>query len=188
MALDPVTLDRDAVLAGYRRNCAELEATLAAASPAGLRLGSAGTRWTNEELLFHMVFGYLVVLALLPLVRVFGKLPPRLSRGFAAVLNAGTVPFDVVNYWGSKAGARVYKHQRMSAKLRRVTASLERRLGRETEVSLRLSMFFPTRWDPFFRESMSLPDVYAYPTAHFDFHAAQLSPDLHPGPESGGRK
>lgn len=176
--------DRRAVLADYRRNCAELEARLDAAPPAVLRRRSTGTRWTNEELLFHMVFGYLIVLALLPLVRAFGRLPPPFSRGFAALLNAGTVPFDVVNYWGSKGGARVFNRRRMAAKLRRVTRSLERRLGQETEAGLSRRMFFPTRWDPFFKESMSLADVYAYPVAHFDFHAAQLSPGLRP--ESGG--
>ena len=94
-------LDRAAVVAGYRRNCAELEAALAAAAPEALRRRSAGTRWSNEELLYHMVFGYIVVLALLPLVRLFGRLPVSANRGFARLLNAGTAPFDVVNYWGS---------------------------------------------------------------------------------------
>ncbi|MDI3212843.1 hypothetical protein QK291_12390 [Arthrobacter sp. AL12] len=37
-------LDREAVVAAYRRNCAELEATLAAASPAALDRRSGGTR------------------------------------------------------------------------------------------------------------------------------------------------
>jgi hypothetical protein len=36
-----------------------------------------GTRWTNEQLLFHMVFGYMIVQRLLVLVRVFGRLPGR---------------------------------------------------------------------------------------------------------------
>ena len=167
--------ERGAVLAGYRRNCAGLDATLAAAALPELRRRSAGTRWTNEELLFHMVFGYLVVLALLPLVGFFGRLPRPVSRGFAWLLDAVAVPFDVVNYWGSKAAARVYNRRRMAAKLHRITSRLERRLGRETAATLALSMSFPTRWDPFFRPTMTLADVYAYPVDHFDFHAAQLS-------------
>lgn len=36
------------------------------ATATGLRRWSAGTRWTNEQMLFHMVFGYLVVRSLLP--------------------------------------------------------------------------------------------------------------------------
>lgn len=51
---------------------------------AGLRRRSAGTRWTNRQLLFHMVFGYLVVLTLRPLVRGFGRLSITYSRRFSA--------------------------------------------------------------------------------------------------------
>ena len=181
-------LDRAAVVAGYRRNCAELEAALAAAAPETLRRRSAGTRWSNEELMYHMVFGYIVVLALLPLVRIFGRLPVSANRRFARLLNAGTAPFDVVNYWGSRGGARIFNRRRMAAKLRRVTAALERRLHRETESGLGRRMYFPTRWDPFFKETMTLGDVYAYPVAHFDFHAAQLSLDAAPGGPSTPRK
>lgn len=63
---------------------------VATASANDLRRGSNGTRWSNRQLLFHMVFGYLVVLRLLPLVRIFGRLPDRYSRRFAAVLDAVT--------------------------------------------------------------------------------------------------
>jgi hypothetical protein len=167
------------ILAEYRRNCTELEQWLSAATDADLRRKSTGTRWTNEELLFHMVFGYMVVQALLPLVRVFGVLPAPVGRGFARLLNAGTGPFDVVNYLGSKAAARVFNRKRMAAKLRRVTRSLAKRMDAESTAGLARGMSFPTRWDPFFKPWMSLADVYAYPIRHFDFHAAQLS--LSPG-------
>ncbi|MFG1643505.1 hypothetical protein ACGFMK_24695 [Amycolatopsis sp. NPDC049252] len=56
------------------------------ASAAALRRPSDGTRWTNEQLLYHMLFGYLVVRSLLVLVHPFGRLPDRVSRGFARVL------------------------------------------------------------------------------------------------------
>src|SRR5258707_14454818 len=62
-----------------------------------------GTRWTNEQLLFHMVFGYMVVRRLLFLVRLVGRLPDRASRGFARILDAATRPFHVINYYGSCA-------------------------------------------------------------------------------------
>lgn len=39
-----------------------------------------GTRWTNEQLLFHVVFGYLVVQRLLVLVRVLSHLPDWVMR------------------------------------------------------------------------------------------------------------
>lgn len=171
----PGAPDRNSIVADYRRACAQLAATLDRAGDGELRRVSTGTRWTNEELLFHMVFGYMVVQALLPLVKIFGRLPPPAGRGFARLLDAGTRPFDVVNYWGSRAAARYFNRRRMAGKLERVTASLARSLARETEQSLALQMAFPTRWDPFFAPVMTLADVYAYPTLHFDFHAKQLS-------------
>jgi hypothetical protein len=88
-----------------------------------------GTRWTNDQLLFHMVFGYMIVQRLLILVKVFSRLPGSVSRVFAVVLNAATRPFDVINYYGSL----VYNRHRMGAKMDRVIAALQRNLARESE-------------------------------------------------------
>lgn len=162
-------------LAGYARNRAELRELLADATPAGLRLPSNGTRWTNEELLFHLVFGYMVVQALIPLVRVVSRLPKPVGRAFAALLNSGTVPFDAVNYWGTRFAATWFNHNRMAGKLDRVLESLARSLRKAPESRLRRTMAFPTRWDPFFQSEMTLAEVYAYPIKHFDFHRRQLS-------------
>ena len=63
----------------------------------------------------------------------------------------------------------------LNALFDRVIASLHRRLDAETEDDLARSMRFPTRWDPFFRETMTLADVYHFPTQHFDFHRDQLT-------------
>jgi hypothetical protein len=40
-------------------------------------------------------------------------------------------------------------------------------------MALARSMRFPTSWDPFFTDVMTLADVYHYPTQHFDFHGAR---------------
>ena len=133
------------------------------------------TRWTNEQLLFHMVFGYMMVQRLLSLVRVFDRLPDAASRVFARILNGATASFDVVNYCGSCAAALVYNRHRMGAKMDRVIAALQRKLTRESDEALRRGMRFPTRWDSFFTEYMTLEDVYRYPGRHFDFHERQLS-------------
>jgi hypothetical protein len=167
--------DRAAVVAGYRRNEAELHALLAGASRSDLARRSNGTRWTNEELLFHMVFGYMVVRALLPLVRATSRMPPRLGRGFTGLLNAGSVPFDAVNYWGSRFATVYFTRTRMAGKLARTQRALLRRLESEPEANLHRGMPFPTRWDPFFTSFMTLGEVYAYPIQHFDFHRKQLS-------------
>lgn len=69
------------------------------ASRESLRRRSAGTRWTNRQLLFHMVFGYLIVRTLMPLVHALGRL--GWSRRFATSLNVTHRPFHVINYLGS---------------------------------------------------------------------------------------
>jgi hypothetical protein len=127
-----------------------------------------------------MVFGYIIGWALLVLVRIFARLPAPVSRGFAEVLNFVTTPFHVVNYWGSRLAALTFNRRRMGAQLDRVVASLQRHLRRESAHSLALSMSYPTRWDPFFKTTMTLAEVYHYPTQHFDFHRRQLSGPLAP--------
>ncbi|MFG1645629.1 DinB family protein [Amycolatopsis sp. NPDC049252] len=150
---------------------------LADASPTDLRRLSDGTRWTNEQLLYHMVFGYLIVRVLLPLVRGVSRLPAPVGEAFAATLDAGTRPFDVVNFWGAVGGAKVFDHRRMASLLDRVVAALHRRLETETEAGLQRGMAFPPRWNPFFKDRMSVLDVYHFATQHFDFHARQLTLD-----------
>src|SRR6185312_9726156 len=84
---DRATVDRQTVGREMNEARSRLHELLAAADAPGLRRRSNGTRWTNEQLLFHMVFGYLVVRALLPLVRVVSRLPSPVGRRFAASLN-----------------------------------------------------------------------------------------------------
>jgi hypothetical protein len=173
-------VDRWAIIQEMDDRRATLQRLLSSADAATLRRRSNGTRWTNEQLLFHMVFGYMVVRALLVLVKILGRLPAPASRGFAAVLNFTTTPFHVVNYWGSRLATLTFNRRRMAAQLDRVVASLQRHLRRESEHNLGLSMSYPTRWDPFFKPTMTLADVYHYPTQHFDFHRRQLSGPLAP--------
>lgn len=168
-------MDRKAVHDELERARATFHALVAQATPTELHRGSEGTRWTNQQLLFHMLFGYLVVRTLLSLVRTFGRLPDGFSRTFARGLNAGTRPFHVVNYLGSCGGAVVFRGPRLTAKFDRVVASLHRRLDRESDQALRAVMHFPVSWDPFFQDRMSLLDVYHYATQHFDFHRRQLT-------------
>ncbi|MFE2999686.1 DinB family protein [Nocardia sp. NPDC059246] len=136
---------------------------------------TSGTRWTNEELLFHMVFGYMIVQKLLILVRVFGRLPAGASRANARFLNAVTGPFDVINFYGSRLATRVYNRRRMGAKMDRVIASLQRSLRRENAAKFTREMHYPSLWDPYFQGSMSLAELYQYPGQHYDHHRKQLT-------------
>jgi len=169
-------MDRRAVHEQWERDRVTLHELVATATAADLRRRSAGTRWTNRQLLFHLVFGYQIVRALLVLVRLFGRLPDPVSRGFAAVLDAAAPPFHVINYLGSCGGGLIGP-RRAAAWLDHIIASLDRSLDRATEADLARGMHYPTRWDPFFRPTMTMADIYRYPSRHFAFHRQQLTLD-----------
>jgi hypothetical protein len=170
-----VPLDRQKIRDELEERREILHSILDSLSAEDLKRSGNGTRWTNEELLFHMMFGYIVVVVLIGIVMLLGLLTRAATKPFAALLNALNGPFNVVNYWGSVLGAKVYNHQRMGSKFDRVVASLIKKLDRASEASLHRGMYFPTRWDPFFKEFMTLAHVFHYPTQHFDFHMKQLA-------------
>ena len=163
------------IVAEMREAAADFRVLLDAATSAELRRGSDGTRWTNEQLLFHMLFGYIITVPLLWMAKVLGYLPGWATKPFAALLNAGTVPFNYVNYLGSRIGGRIVSPPAMVRWFDRVTNRLGRWLVRESDGTLARGMHYPTRWDPFFKDSMTLADIYHYPTQHFGWHRRQLS-------------
>jgi hypothetical protein len=171
------TMDRQAVHSELDAARMAFRALLGGASDEGLRRRSAGTRWSNKQLLFHMLLGYLIIRALRNLVVMFSRLPEPVGRSYARALNAVTVPFDAVNFAGAWLAGQVLPRRVMLTMFDHVIAALHRRLDKESEETLTRSMYYPTRWDPFFREVMTLADVYHFPTQHFDFHRAQLTLD-----------
>lgn len=168
-------VDREAIYEELRRTRVTFRHLLEDASPKDLARPSNGTRWTNQQLLFHMLFGYLLMQALIPLAGMFARLPTSASRVFARLLDAVTGPFHWINYLGSCAGAMGFPRRRMAGKMDQVTMALEQRLRAETSARLRSGMHYPVRWDPFFKDFMTLADLYHYPTQHFEFHQRQLT-------------
>jgi hypothetical protein len=175
MGIESQPCDRQGIHAELERVRADLHHLVGHATAADLRRRTNGTRWTNSQMLWHMAFGYLVVRRLLPLVRVLGRLPDPVSRIFAGVLDAATGPFHHVNYLGGVGGALVFHGSRLTTLLDHTIDVLHRRLDTESEPALRRRMHFPVGWDPFFRDTMTLEDVYRYGTQHYDFHRAQLT-------------
>jgi hypothetical protein len=173
--MDSDGVDRGSIEAELGRVDDDFRHLLDTASRCELRRGSEGTRWTNEQLLFHMLFGYLLVRNLLGIVRCFTRLPRWASRAFATALNAASRPFHLVNYWGSLGGARLLGRARMERLFDSVTADLARRLRTATAEELARGMHFPTRWDPYFADYMTMQDVLHYPTQHYEHHRRQLT-------------
>lgn len=174
-------VDRGEIHDELERARAEFHRLLTTASPGDLRRRTHGTRWTNGQLLFHMTFGYMIVLTLLPLVRTMGRLPDGASRLFASALDGCRRPFHAVNYLGSCGGALAFRGDRLAAKLDRTIDALHRRLDGETDAALDGAMHFPVSWDPYFTDVMTLRAVYHYGTQHFEHHRRQLTIDEGPG-------
>jgi hypothetical protein len=168
-------MDTDDIVAELRWAASDFRRLVDGATVAELRRRSDGTKWSNEQLLFHMLFGYLLVRNLMILVKVFSRLPDSWSRRFAGMLNAGTRPFHVVNYAGSLGGARVLGYPRMVRVMDRVVAGLVSRLERESHEALGRRMHFPVGWDPYFRDWMTRAEVYHYATQHYRHHRRQLT-------------
>jgi hypothetical protein len=168
-------VDREAIYEELQHARVTFRRLVEEASPDDLARGSSGTRWSNQQLLFHMLFGYLLTRPLIVLAGMFARLPASASQVFAGLLDEVTAPFHWVNYLGSCAGAKVFPRRRMAGKLDQVTTALEQRLRAETRTRLRSGMHYPVRWDPFFKDFMTLADLYHYPTQHFDCHQRQLT-------------
>jgi hypothetical protein len=167
-------VDRNEIAEELRRVRADFHQLVSTTTPDCLRRRSNGTRWSNRQLLFHMVFGFIVVRTLLPLVHVLGRLGR--SRGFAATLNAGHRPFHLINYLGSCGGGQILTTRTQAALLDRTIDVLQRKLAAETDASLALAMHFATAWDPYFKPTMSVLDVYHFATQNYDHHRRQLDP------------
>ena len=73
-------MERQLVHEELERARADFRRLVESADRADLLRATNGTRWNNRQLLFHMLLGYLIIRALLRLVRVFGRLPQGASR------------------------------------------------------------------------------------------------------------
>jgi len=169
-------MERRDITTEMERARTDFHQLLDGATSAELRAATHGTKWTNEQLLFHMPFGYLLVRNLLPLIKPLSRLPRGASRGFAAALNAAKKPFHQVNFIGSLGGARVLGHDRMERLMDHVLASLQTVLiARQRGESLDRGLHFPVGWDPYFTDYMTVKGVYHYATQHYDHHRRQLT-------------
>lgn len=134
---------RRAVEDEYERARHDFRALVDVLSPDDLRRRTAGTRWSNQQMLFHLVLGYLVVRTLLPFCRLMSHLPARLSKAFAVVLDRLVGKFDCVNYWGAVLGARILTPQRLVKILDHATHTLGARLSRAKRRSVGAGHVFP---------------------------------------------
>ena len=150
-------------------------ALLESFSEEDLRRQSLNPGWTNGEILAHMLFGFIVVNVLLPMTRIWGKLPKGSSKLFAMLLNAVTKPFNWINAWGARMQGKVFTYQRIGRLYDWVHASLLKQAASIRTEEWQRGMYYPIRWDSNFSEFMTLEKLFHYPVIHFNFHRTQIS-------------
>jgi hypothetical protein len=131
--------------------------------------------WTNGEILAHMTFGFIVIDVLLPMARLWGRLPKGSSKWFAWLLNALTGPFNWFNALGARGQGKVFTRQRIGNIFDRAYFSLSKKINSIKDEEWERGMYYPTKWDSNFDEFMTLEKLFHYPVTHFNFHLTQIS-------------
>lgn len=133
--------------------------------------------WTNGEIIAHMTFGFIVVNVLLPMARLWGRLPKVSSKWFARLLNLLTGPFNWINALGARGQGKVFTYQRVGRIYDRVYFSLVKKAHSIRDDEWERGMYYPTKWDENFEEFMTLEKIFRYPVRHFNFHLTQIARD-----------
>jgi hypothetical protein len=130
--------------------------------------------WTNGQVLFHVLLGFILVLPLARLLVLFGHLPRVLGSIFAGLLNLATPLFHRINALGPRAAARTLGRDSVIRRFDQVHAAILTRLAKVRPNQWDLMMPYPARWDPRFRRDMRLEDLFLYPVSHLRHHRSQI--------------
>lgn len=153
----------------------QFHALLDSFSEADFQAQSLNPGWTNGEILAHMTFGFIVIDILLPMARLWGRLPKASSKWFAWLLNAFTGPFNWFNALGARGQGKVFTRQRIGTIFDRFYLSLLKKVDSIKDDEWEHGMYYPTRWDSNFDEFMTLERLFLYSVIHFNFHLTQIS-------------
>ncbi len=153
----------------------KFHALLASLSEQDFQKQSLNPGWTNGEILAHMTFGFIVINVLLPMARLWGRLPTGSSKWFAGLLNAFTGFFNWFNALGARMQGKVFTHRRIGAIYDNVYFSLLNKVNSIKDDEWGRGMYYPTKWDANFDEFMTLEKLFQYPVTHFNFHLTQIA-------------
>lgn len=155
----------------------DFDALVGAATVGELARPTDGTRWTNEQLLFHLWFGQRIARVFVPVLGGFSRLPPGASVAWSRLLTALTRPYDWVNFAAPVAGVRVMGLHRVRRWMGEDTRWLVGWGEHASAADLGRGMSVPEGWDPYFTPWMSRADVLEWAPRHYRHHRAQLTLD-----------
>ena len=168
-------LTKEAIYKQLESTRSRFHSLLDSLSEADFEKQSLNPGWTNGEILAHMTFGFIVINVLLPMARLWGRLPKGSSKWFAWLLNALTGPFNWFNAVGTRGQGKVFTYQRLGKIYDRAYFSLLQKIDSIKEDEWERGMYYPTKWDANFDEFMTLEKLFHYPVIHFNFHLTQIS-------------
>lgn len=154
---------------------AKFHTLLAGLSEQDFQRQSLNPGWTNGEILAHMTFGFIIVNVLLPMARLWGRLPKGSSKWFAWLLNSFTGPFNWFNALGARGQGRFFTRRRIGKIYDGVYFSLVKKINSIKDDEWERGMYYPTKWDANFDEFMTLEKLFHYPVIHFNFHLEQIA-------------
>lgn len=131
--------------------------------------------WTNGEIMAHMTFGFLILNVLMPIARLWGRLPKGSSKPFAWLLNTLTAPFNWINALGARGQGKVFTYKRIGKIYDRVHVSLLKQVNSIRADEWQRGMYCPVKWDSNFDEFMTLEKLFHYPIIHLNFHMGQIA-------------
>src|SRR5215218_655654 len=108
---------------------AKFHKALSSLSEQDFQRQSLNAGWTNGEILAHMTFGFIVINVLLPMARLWGRLPKGSSKWFASLLNAFTGAFHWFNMLGARGQGKVFTYRRIGKIYDRVYFSLSKKIN-----------------------------------------------------------
>lgn len=181
LAETPVAMNanviREEILAQLNEARATFHSLVESLSEQDFQERSLNPGWTNGEILAHITFGFIIVNVLLPMARLWGRLPKRSSKWFAWVLNAVTGPFNLVNELGARGQGKIFTRNRIGRIYDRAYRSLLSKAASIRADEWEQGMYYPTKWDSNFDEFMTLEKLFHYPVIHFNFHLTQIEHD-----------
>jgi hypothetical protein len=92
-------------------------------------------RLANGQLVYHILFAFILVPSLFWMIKFWSRLPARYSRGFARVLNFTTPVFNRINALGPRGQAFVFGRKRAGAIFDRIHRSILKKSIRCTVAS-----------------------------------------------------
>ena len=136
---------------------------------------SRNPAWTNGQLVYHIMFAFMLIPSLFWMIKFWSKLPRSYARRFAQILDFTTPVFNRINALGPRGQASIFGRKRAGTIFDYIYRSILKKVDSLRVDQWAAGMHYPRRWDPTFGDFMTFEALFKYPPAHLEHHLSQLS-------------